>query len=168
MRINFINSDGRFVPTITIKPKMKYLSGKAQENLQEVLKVMNKSSKYAESPNGRAFEADIVGSVYLEGNKEQFRITDARLLLTPVKDELQRRGISEIDMGKVNLKIDNTSGRIEEYTTPLLSTFKKAIRKIEKYLEQTSRAVLTKDDAVKFHHLGVAGLTEKGAKFLLG
>ena len=150
---------------VTKKPKMKFLSQRSDESLQNILKSMNKSTVYTEK-GGMTFTSDTAMSAYMPLTKEDFSVFDNRYFVRPVADEYQRYGKSTIEYRNSRLVIDNTGGRIEEITKPVFVPLSKILRKIEENLVKLSQNIEDKSPDAKYSRLTVFGFTEKGAREL--
>ena len=143
----------------SFQAKQRFLPKNTHSQVKELLNRMNSQTKCVE--DDMRFSADILGMVKI--NSENANFFDKRYLVRPVKDSFI--GESDLEFGKVKLTFDNATGEIKKYKNPFFTSWKKIMEKAGEIISKACDS-FGDDTLVEKKFIGIAGMTEKGAKII--
>ena len=143
----------------SFQAKQRFLPKNTHSQVKELLNRMNSKTKCVE--DDMRFSADILGMVKI--NSENANFFDKRYLVRPVKDSFI--GESDLEFGKVKLTFDNATGEIKKYKNPFFTSWKKIMEKAGEIISKACDS-FGDDTLVEKKFIGIAGMTEKGAKII--
>lgn len=143
----------------SFQAKQRFLPRATYSNVKELLNKMNSETKYTD--DGMRFSSDILGMLKI--GTEDTHFFDKRCLVRPIKDRFT--GESALEFGKVKLTFDNATGEIKNYKKPLFTTWKKIMEQASGIISKACDN-FSNNDLVEKKFIGIAGMTEKGAKII--
>ena len=143
------------------------LDYESYEQLEQILTKMDKETLYKQDEY--SFESTRTKrlSLYDHKNREIAELIDSRQILVPIENRNQMFDNTYLTIGKVQLVIENKTGKIIDYYKPFLKTWNSVLKNIKNTLLDFNNGFYTKG-LVEKHRIGIKGVTEKGYKILKG
>ena len=151
-----------------IQPNMTFHANKttrcldyeSHELLGKLLETMDKETLYEENEN--SFESTRTKrlSLYDHKNREIAELIDSRQNLNQIGSNNQMFGNTCMTIGKVQLVIENKTGKIIDYYKPFLKTWNSIMKNIKSTLLDFNNGFYT--NLVQKHRLTIEGFTSKG------
>jgi hypothetical protein len=143
------------------------LDYESYEQLEQILTKMDKETLYKQDEY--SFESTRTKrlSLYDHKNREIAELIDSRQILVPIENRNQMFDNTYLTIGKVQLVIENKTGKIIDYYKPFLKTWNSVLKNIKNTLLDFNNGFYTKG-LVEKHRIGIQGFTEKGFKIIKG
>ena len=140
---------------ITSFGQKRFIDKQSHNYLKGLLTKMNEQSVYVENENN--FKSSFLKKLQVDS----FTLTDGRCLIKRVPEEQQMQKETMLDVGKVQVVINNKNGEIIDYYKPVMTSWNKILNNISKYMKILSEN-FDNLDIVKRTRLNLNGLTETG------
>ena len=160
MKVQSIQSNTNFQAN-KVTRRLDYES---YELLGKLLETMDKETIYKQ--NEYSFESTRTKRLTLHDYKKReiAELIDSRQNLVPIENRNQMFDNTLLTIGKVELVIENKTGKIINYYKPFLKTWNNIMKNIKNILLDFNNSYYTK--AVKKHRISFEGLTQKGFEIL--
>ena len=146
--------------TFNANKTTKRLDYESYEQLEQILTKMDKETLYKQDEY--SFESTRTKrlSLYDHKNREIAELIDSRQNLVPIKNRNQMFDNTCLTIGKVELVIENKTGKITDYYKPFLKTWNSIMKKIGETLLDFNNGFYT--SMVQKHRYTTKGLYPKG------
>ena len=153
--------------TFNANKTTRRLDYESYEQLEQILTKMDKETLYKQDEY--SFESTRTKrlSLYDHKNREIAELIDSRQNLVPIENRNQMFDNTYMTIGKVQLVIENKTGKIIDYYKPFLKTWNSVMKNIKNTLLDFNNGFYTKG-LVEKHRIGIQGFTEKGFKIIKG
>ena len=140
------------------------LDYESREQLEQVLTKMDKETLY--KSNEYSFESTRTKRLTLRDNKkrEKAELIDSRQNLEQIGSKNQMFNNTLLTIGKVELVIENKTGKIIDNYKPFFKSWNSVLKNIKNTLLDFNNCYYTK--MVQKHQISINGLTKKGAEIL--
>ena len=152
--------------TFNANTTTRRLDYESQEQLQQILTKMDKETLYKQDEYSFESTRTTRLSLYDHKNREIAELIDSRQNLNQIGSNNQMFGNTCMTIGKIQLVIENKTGKIIDYYKPFLKTWNSVMKNIKNTLLDFNNGFYTK--LVEKHRIGIQGFTEKGFKTIKG
>ena len=146
--------------TFNANKTTRRLDYESYEQLEQILTKMDKETLYKQDEY--SFESTRTKrlSLYDHKNREIAELIDSRQILVPIENRNQMFDNTCLTIGKVQLVIENKTGKIIDYYKPFLKTWNRIMKKIGETLLDFNNGFYT--NMVQKHRYTTKGLYPKG------
>ena len=146
--------------TFNANKTTRRLDYESYEQLEQILTKMDKETLYKQDEY--SFESTRTKrlSLYDHKNREIAELIDSRQILVPIENRNQMFDNTCLTIGKVQLVIENKTGKIIDYYKPFLKTWNNVMKKIGETLLDFNNSFYT--NMVQKHRYTTKGLYPKG------
>ena len=141
------------------------LDYESYQQLEQILTKMDKETLYKQDEY--SFESTRTKrlSLYDHKNREIAELIDSRQILVPIENRNQMFDNTYLTIGKVQLVIENKTGKIIDHYKPFWKTWNSVLKNIKDTLIEIN-AMYHHPDYVKKHRFSIEGFTKKGYETL--
>lgn len=140
----------------------RYIDKESHEQLVQILRKMDKETVY--KSNEYTFESTRTTRVELfnhDTNKKYAELVDTRRNLDKIPEGKDLFKQSLLTIGKINLVIDNKTGKITDFCKPFFTSWNKVFKQVRNTLVMIN-ATYHNSWNVKKHQFSISGFTKKG------
>ena len=151
--------------TFNANKTTRRLDYESYEQLEQILTKMDKETLYKQDEY--SFESTRTKrlSLYDHKNREIAELIDSRQILVPIENRNQMFDNTCLTIGKVQLVIENKTGKIIDYYKPFFKSWKKVIKQAGQAITDFL-TFYNKPEMVMKHRFGIEGFTKKGFEVL--